>query len=53
MKTTKYIGDFQTFQLEINCFGFNQAYYLLVAKAISEIIVKLKGSHQRVIKIQF
>lgn len=36
MKTTKYIGNFLNFQLEVNCFGFSEAYYLLIAKAISE-----------------
>lgn len=36
MKTYKYIGDFCTFQLEVNCIGFQDAYYLLIAKAINE-----------------
>lgn len=36
MKKYKYIGYFNGFQLEVHCIGFNEAYYLLMAKAINE-----------------
>lgn len=39
MKTTKYIGNFKNaeghiYTLEVNCFGFLQAFFLLTADAI-------------------